>query len=65
MNIHEYLNGKEEKPLDNVLESGGFTSVFGRIACIGDSLSSGELQIINPRDEKPMGIDDYDISLPK
>lgn len=62
MNIHEYLNRKEEKPLDNILESGGYASVFGRIACIGDSLSSGELQIINPRDEKPMGIDDYEIS---
>ena len=62
MNIHEYLNQTEEKPLENIVENGGYTSIFRKIACIGDSLSSGEFQIINPRDNKAMGIDDYEHS---
>ena len=62
MNIYEYMNKREECPLDNITENGGYTSIFRKIACIGDSLSSGEFQIINPRDNKPMGIDDYDHS---
>lgn len=33
-----------EKPLDKIPENGGYTSIFRTIACIGDSLSSGEFE---------------------
>lgn len=35
---------ENEKPLDNLLENGGNTAIFRTIACIGDSLSSGEFE---------------------
>lgn len=45
MNIYEYINGTEnEKPLDRIVTDGGFCGVFRTIACIGDSLSSGEFE---------------------
>lgn len=33
-----------EKPLDNISVSGGYTSIFRTVCCIGDSLSSGEFE---------------------
>jgi lysophospholipase L1-like esterase len=33
-----------EKPLDNIVTDGGFVGIFRTIACVGDSLSSGELE---------------------
>lgn len=42
MNIMEYINNKDEKPLDKIAPNGGFCGIFRTIACIGDSLSSGE-----------------------
>ena len=48
MNIYEYMSVAEnEKPLDRIVTDGGFCSIFRTIACIGDSLSSGELESIN------------------
>lgn len=45
MNIQEYIHGTEdEKPLDRIVTDGGFTAIFRTIACIGDSLSSGEFE---------------------
>ena len=45
MNIFEYMNVAEnEKPLDRIVADGGFCSIFRTIACIGDSLSSGEFE---------------------
>ena len=35
---------ENEKPLDTILENGGNTAIFRTIACIGDSLSSGEFE---------------------
>lgn len=47
MNIHEYISGiKGEKPLDRIVTDGGFTAIFRTIACIGDSLSSGEFESV-------------------
>ena len=34
----------KELPLDSLVENGGLTSIFDKIACIGDSLSSGALE---------------------
>lgn len=48
MNIYEYINGYEnEKPLDRIVTDGGFCAIFRTIACIGDSLSSGEFESTN------------------
>lgn len=47
MNIYEYMSvGENEKPLDRIVTDGGFCSIFRTIACIGDSLSSGEFESI-------------------
>ena len=51
MNITEYLDRCDihegEKPLDYIPADGGFTAIFRTIACIGDSLSSGEFEAEN------------------
>lgn len=44
MDWDKYLNNKDEKPLDSLVEGYSRTSVFRRIAFIGDSLSSGEFE---------------------
>ena len=44
MNIEEYVQNENEKPLDNIVSDGGFTAIFRTISCIGDSLSSGEFE---------------------
>lgn len=47
MNIYEYMSvGENEKPLDRIVTDGGFCSIFRTIACIGDSLSSGEFESV-------------------
>lgn len=33
-----------EKPLDSIPSDGGYTAIFRTIACVGDSLSSGEFE---------------------
>lgn len=38
---------ENEKPLDNLVYDGGYTSIFPIIACVGDSLSSGEFEHID------------------
>lgn len=35
-----------EKPLDRIVTDGGMCAIFRRIACIGDSLSSGEFESV-------------------
>lgn len=35
---------ENEKPLENLVEDGGFCGIFRRIGCIGDSLASGEFE---------------------
>lgn len=48
MNIHEYIAIDEnEKPLDRMVTDGGMCSIFRTIACIGDSLSSGEFESLD------------------
>ena len=39
---------KNEKPLDKLDPTGGFTAIFRTIGCIGDSLSSGEFEGTDP-----------------
>ena len=61
MNIREFYSKEGELPLENFPQSGGFTSIFRTIGCIGDSLSSGELESTQP--DGSNGYHDYfDIS---
>ncbi|MGI6742194.1 MAG: SGNH/GDSL hydrolase family protein [Eubacteriales bacterium] len=48
MKLYDYLLKPTEKPLDYIPEDGGFSAIFRTIACIGDSLSSGEFESRNP-----------------
>ena len=43
MNINDFFN-ENEKPLDALISDGGFCSIFRTVACIGDSLASGEFE---------------------
>lgn len=44
MDIKQFFP-ENEKPLDRLVEDGGFSVIFRNIACIGDSLSSGEFEV--------------------
>ncbi len=44
MDITKYYISPDERPLDVIKPDGGFTGIFRTIACIGDSLSSGEFE---------------------
>ena len=52
-----YTASENEKPLDRLVTDGGFCGIFRKIACIGDSLSSGEFQSLNS--EGKVGYHDY------
>ena len=47
MNINELYFNPNEKPLDNICRDGGFVGIFRTIACVGDSLSSGEFETLD------------------
>ncbi len=44
MDISQFYAREDEKPLDNLVEDGGFCKIFRTVACIGDSLSSGQFE---------------------
>ena len=48
MDWKKELYGKDEKPLDRLVDAYSYTSVFRKIAFIGDSLSSGEFETLKP-----------------
>lgn len=52
MSFNKFLSIEGEKPLDNIVSDGGYISIFRTIACIGDSLSSGEFESIGPDGNK-------------
>ncbi len=47
MDLTRYYAAENEKPLDRIPADGGFAGIFRRIACIGDSLSSGEFEAVD------------------
>ena len=47
MNLDELFFDENEKPLEKLAANGGFTGIFRKIACIGDSLSSGEFEAMD------------------
>lgn len=56
MDIKQFYADPNEKPLDRLVTDGGFCGIFRTIACIGDSLSSGEFQSY---DGQKYGYHDY------
>ncbi len=44
MDITKFYANENEKPLDNIVSNGGMCSILRTIACVGDSLSSGEFE---------------------
>ncbi len=58
MNLSNYLADPAEKPLERIVDDGGFTSIFRTIACIGDSLASGEFESTDEAKTKK-GYHDY------
>jgi len=57
MDITKYYFSEGEKPLDNICPDGGFFSIFRTVACIGDSLSSGEMESLDENGNR--GYHDY------
>ena len=47
MNLNAMFHNPEEKPLDSIPDDGGFCGIFRTIACVGDSLSSGEFEAVD------------------
>lgn len=47
MNIRDYMGDENERPLDRIVDAGGFASLFRVFACVGDSLASGEFETLD------------------
>lgn len=47
MDYESLLFPENEQPLDHLTHDGGFVGIFRTIACIGDSLSSGEFETVD------------------
>lgn len=59
MNMNEFLPVEGEKPLDRIVTDGGYCGIFRTIACVGDSLSSGEFEATNEQGKKCIDMFDY------
>ena len=44
MDLTLFLPAEGEEPLQRIVDDGGFTAIFRTIACVGDSLASGEFE---------------------
>ena len=62
MNLSQYLGDPGERPLERLVDDGGFTSIFRTIGCIGDSLSSGEFEATDEEGQNKTYHDDYEYS---
>ena len=61
MNIELIMGTPDEKPLDRICHDGGFVGIFRKIACVGDSLASGEYETVDEDGTKHY-FDRYDYS---
>lgn len=53
MDIEHFIHpSRDEQPLETLNPTGGMAAIFRRIACVGDSLSSGELETWDPTGKK-------------
>ena len=57
MDLTRYIKNEGEKPLDRIISDGGYCCVFRTLACVGDSLASGELESLDAEGKK--GYHDY------
>ena len=62
MNLNYLLGNENEKPLDELVTDGGFVGILRKIACVGDSLSSGEFEGFRESDGAKLYIDRFDYS---
>ena len=46
MDVNKLFFDENEKPLDTLCTDGGFVGIFRTIACVGDSLASGEFEAL-------------------
>ena len=47
MDYRKLICPENEKPLERMAADGGFVGIFRTIACVGDSLSSGEFESVD------------------
>ena len=47
MDYRKLICPEDEKPLEKMVTDGGFVGIFRTIACVGDSLSSGEFESVD------------------
>ena len=47
MDMSRFYASENEKPLDRIVDDGGFCKIFRTIGVIGDSLSSGEFESVS------------------
>ena len=57
MNLDNIFKIDGEKPLDNIVADGGYCGILRDVCCIGDSLSSGEMQ--STKQDGSYGYHDY------
>ncbi len=57
MDINTMLYALDEKPLERLVDNGGYTAIFRKIGVVGDSLSSGEFESRDANGNK--GYHDY------
>ena len=62
MDINKMFFDENEKPLDTLCTDGGFVGIFRTVACIGDSLASGEFEAIAKDGETKLFFDRFDYS---
>ena len=61
MKLEDIMGTADELPLERIANDGGFVDIFRTIACVGDSLSSGEFEVKDAAGNK-MFIDRFDYS---
>ena len=52
MDLKPFIMNSDEKPLDNIVTDGGMCGIFRCMGFIGDSLSSGEFEIVEEGKDK-------------
>ena len=62
MELYDIIGTPDEKPLDRIVSDGGFVGIFRTIACVGDSLASGEFEVKDPKTGEWMYLDRYEYS---
>ena len=62
MDLEAFIGSRTERPLDSYPADGGFVGLLRTIACVGDSLSSGEFEVMHPTEERRMYLDRFDYS---